>query len=893
MNSSGIKRGLAVSAISALAVAGIPALASPASADVNDVINVAFEGPARNGSTGAGNGAIIVLETKGITELEAQNLTVVDNDLEGSANDATQTIGAVTVLDYREDDGTPAPAETNEFGNNDGFDEIVIQVPVTTTDVGDTAEFAVYLEEGGTAGVDATEPRAQLSIQTGGVPTTAEISPNSQTTAAGQQSAPYTVTLRDAGGRLTQLTGAENLDVTDSAPAAGTVTVTNDEITAGEILRGTTTFRATGNTEGAYTITVAGDTDTDGAGGDVADGPANLSSSAQLIVAKAVGTLTDDEVDIVTAADGWTGFGGGDYGVNSQDVPVRVDQTSIRIDIRSNTPAADANGTIVLTVASPNVTFGGQGSTTVSTTLDANGRGSLTITPDAGTVQEGDVVNIDGGGLDLQLDFQRGTVSEVNAEAETYVSKIDGTVDITVVTTDQFGLPAAGAFVEAQRTGANTDAQPQARKATDANGRATFTFTDVNATNGSTDTVTFRAFRDQFAANPIDPDGDSNFAEHFDTATIRYTTDGQGSDFNLSLDNVNTGSPTYDPTTVSVVPFSDTNTSNTPANGVNDDEVVELAIAGGDNGAPATVTVDNGALILRNGETRLSEGAASERIVLPESNAPQSIRIVGTKSGLTTVTVTSGGRTKTAQFTVTAQTDPTQARNVTVSAQDDEVAQGEQQATFIAVVTDAFGNPLRGYPVGALNIQVSGPGAFQDSDATTNPAGEARINVRLDDDAEGPVTIRVQGLNPGGNTNQFGAAENQLDPTAAAGSAQGLSASSNVTEATVNVIPGEGPDTPPATIVATATGSNRASDGYDRIRVSVDKPEAAADAAVELYKVNAQGKVRRVKTKSLNSNGRATFVRKDLNGKKSSKYFAKVRPTDTSKGDRTKAVFIK
>ena len=69
MISSGIKRGLAASAVSALAVAGLPLLASSASAAAGDSIAVAWVGPVLNGGT---MGGVVVLKTKGVSQAEAE-----------------------------------------------------------------------------------------------------------------------------------------------------------------------------------------------------------------------------------------------------------------------------------------------------------------------------------------------------------------------------------------------------------------------------------------------------------------------------------------------------------------------------------------------------------------------------------------------------------------------------------------------------------------------------------------------------------------------------------------------------------------------------------------------------------------------------------------------------
>ena len=87
MNSSGTKRGLAVAAVSALAVAGIPALATSANAATGDTLTVVSAGPALNG----GNvGAVVVLKTSGRT-VTTRTISLSRHCLAGRRSQDTQT----------------------------------------------------------------------------------------------------------------------------------------------------------------------------------------------------------------------------------------------------------------------------------------------------------------------------------------------------------------------------------------------------------------------------------------------------------------------------------------------------------------------------------------------------------------------------------------------------------------------------------------------------------------------------------------------------------------------------------------------------------------------------------------------------------------------------------
>jgi hypothetical protein len=561
----------------------------------------------------------------------------------------------------------------------------------------------------------------------------------------------------------------------------------------------------------------------------------------------------------VTAADDWAGFGDGTAGGTTL---VRVDQGSVRIDFKSADPVNDANTTVTLTLdggagpAPAGITFGGQQMATVSTVLDANGVGSITITPDAFTVQDGDQIVV-GGTFAQTLVFQRAAPDSLEAEQDPYFGMLDGSVTIVATVFDQFGLPFTTGFAGAQRPGTgtgtpNTDAAPQL-KPVGANGETSFTFTDTTQTADGVDDVNLMWFEDQFSPAP-----DATGLTH-----IKWTVDGMGANFVTSLEGNSTEDPTYTPATVTIIPLADT-----VANAA--DEAATLAVASGEPNATVDLSVDGGAMLLAPGETTLAQGAATGTDTLDGAGAlPAGWQIIGTESGVVTLTVTAAGRTETAQFTVGAQTDVSKARNVTVSGPA-EVPAGTDQITFTAVITDAFGNGIGNIPVSALNIQVTGDASFQDSDAVTNAAGEINLNVRVDDDAVGgDVTITVTGLPGAGN--QFGAAANRLQASSATDDGMGLTASSNVATATTAVVPKVG-------LNLKLSGSSKGK--KDKIKVNAN--DNGAGLVAKLFRGG-----KKIGQHALNNSGGYTFTVKDKNGKKVTKYTVKIAATPATKAAST------
>jgi hypothetical protein len=853
MNSSGIKRGLAGSAVAALAVTGIPFLASSADAATGDVIQVQSTGTARNAGD---QGALVVLNTRGIDptllDLAGTDLT---NDGENNATQSAEIVpGSATRI---------ASGATGDLTPGNGLDQISLRVAATTPPGGDnTADFTVFEDEDGDSAVDLTEARTQASVKTTGPAASVDVTPSSQSAPSGEPSAAYTVTIRDADGNVTQLDSSESLTLdngTGDATFGGAGD--GDVIDADEILDGTAQFTAEGTATGPQTFTVAA-VDT--------DAPSDVSGSDTAVLnVTASATLTNDDIDVVTGADSSNG------GSAEDPTYVRIDQSSVRLDIDSN-DAADANSTVTFTVTGNGVTFnGGKPTTTVTTTLDANGVGSVTITPDAGSIQAGDGFTVNGAGIsNLDFVFERSEVSAASVDAPSLVyTQVDTPTSVTVTVTDQFGNPAAGAQVSAESAGTGVN-NTQPRQTTNAAGQTTFTFPAGDTQAGDVDTITYTVFQD--AATP---DGDGIPAT--EDTTVKYTADGKGPDYQITLDSLSTEAPTYSPDDVTVIPLADAVADNN--GGPTGDEIAHLTIASGEAGAPVTVSVDNGALILSGGN-KLTDGKSSVT-----GQVGDTFEIVGTKSGIVTVTTTSGGRTETAQLTVEGQTDPNTARNVTVSGPA-TVPAGTDQITYTAVVTDAFGNPIANFPRSVigdelLNIQVSGPGHFQDGDTQSNANGEIKLNVAVDSGAAGDITIKVTGQNGAflGGT-QFGAQADRLTATSNSDDAKGLPASSNVATATTAV---EGPVVEPT--VQYPHMHVKGIDKGKRDLLQVDAIDAAGGATVTLYRRIPGADLKPIKEAVLNENGDFTFRVHDGNGTKVTRYTVKltgneaVRPANKSR----------
>jgi hypothetical protein len=779
MNSSGIKRGLATTAVSALAIAGLPLFASSASAVNGDVITVASVGPARDGGE---LGSLIVLETKGLTQTEVNtalgdgpvgtedsSLKVIAQDLTSDPTTALQTIGQVEFVSFVAD-----ADDASKFGKNDGFDEVTVRVTVDTRTTGDIAKFAIYADDNDDNDVDSSEAATNVEVQTSGAPASLAATPTFQSAPVGADSGDYVVTLQDSAGRTTQLTGTEVIEFDQlSGPAGGTADFTPDgPITAAGVGNdGKFSFVASGNVAGLYRLQ-PGAFSAAGAATPLASTIVNLDVNGATADNDSIDA---EEINLVTGADDRDGFG-----KTTDAAQVRTDQTSITFqidDARVQTAGAgtpdtaddvfvdQANRVVSLTATSAEVTFGGQTSQTQTVTLNAQGQGSVTFTVDAASIADGDSFTVDGASLvsPFVVNYEAAEVADGDADQTTYLSAFDGTVNPVFTVVDQYGNPVQGVFVSYELDGGANDTAgaESARVETNEAGQATFSITDedASATNRLADTIIFRVYDGRISTNELTAASDSG-------SKIEYSADGQGADFLLTVDGQTPGSLAYDPT---IVPLTD-------GIGESNAERGTLNIVGGTTGAAATVTVDGGARILAN-NNELDDATTSKTGLVGDT-----YQIVGTTEGVVNVTVTSGGKTQTATLTVEApENNAATARNIELEGPEGGVA--GDVVEFTATITDAFGNPVTGFDDNNIDARITGPGNDQGASGDSDVNGEITYSVEITQGASNPVTLRLEA-----DGAQFGADANELTDATPATAAPGLTASVDTASATVEVV---------------------------------------------------------------------------------------------------------
>lgn len=738
MNSSGIKRGLATTAVSALAIAGIPFIASSASASPTE-LTVASVGPVRDGNTAGGTVVFSVPENTAVSEA---TLKLIRSDLTGTAgnqNTPNQNVSIVTGSFVATPEGDEA------FGSKTATDEFSVRIAVDTNPTGATANFAAFIDSGATADqVDASELRTQVAVTTAGAPTQVVISPDSNTTATTVASPEYTATIRDAEGRLTQAVTGEGFAITGTGGAVATPAA----LTPALLADGSEKFTAQAATGGTKTLTIAGT-------GTV---PASVSDTASLVVLEQA-MITPDEFDIVTGADTYEkgeAFGG--------TYAVRVDQDTITFDFASKDTSSPADGpddagkVILLTLNSASgLKFDGETTRTYSVVLGADGKGSLSVKPTGINEASSFTFAATGSGIaSTTVDFDRaGQGATVAATPAVYVTKIGSPTTVTVKATDKFGNAVSAPTQVSITRGARNGSTETARQTVGTDGTATFTLPDVGTT-AAAENFGVNVYDDQFDATATAGTG----------GTINYTADGLGDDFNVGGISANAAD-------TKITPLYDS------AAGAGDS--VTVNISGATANTPVKVSVDNDALVLRTGETNLTQGSATDTFTLAGTTG--SFQVVGTKLGVVNVTIENAGRTEVYKLTVTREAlsavqIAATARNVELDGPTEAVAGGV--ATYTATVTDAFGNTVPGVAANDVVFTVSGPANLQNKEAATDANGEIEQTILLTDNANSDVTVRVTGQNA-----QFGKPANSV---VVANDAPGITASSATAAVTAEVV---------------------------------------------------------------------------------------------------------
>ncbi|HEY1119064.1 MAG TPA: hypothetical protein VGE43_15230, partial [Acidimicrobiales bacterium] len=478
MNSSGIKRGLAGAAVAALAVTGLPFLASSASAAPGDTLTQGDTGPVRNGNAAGGS---VIIKSNSVA-IDPADIVVTDASYAGAnpiagGNDVTSPAFDVDVLSF-------TLLDPNKDGDNDiltgdlkfadGTYHYNLQTAVTLG-TATKATFGIVEDVAGD-GVNASDPKTTVEVTPTGAPASVDVSTTQPATVEGNPVA-FSVVVKDASGATTQLVAGEEFDVTASAG----VTLSDSVLDSTDLNDGTATFTGTPGIASPDTMTVT-------VTGSTPPAPSITDSATVSVFDNA--TITTDEFKFDTGADTWQD------GVTAFGTPtqVRVDQNSVTFSFQSKDGADpdstpdDAGKVVGLVLDSVDgVTFNGTnpatapgGNVVVPVVLDSAGKGSVTVA--LGGVTAGATWTFSGPGSSIAtttVTMARAAASSVAPDADVYVSKIGAATQVVVTVKDQFGNPIGAPAQVSITRGARNGATTTARQTVDANGQATFSLPDA------------------------------------------------------------------------------------------------------------------------------------------------------------------------------------------------------------------------------------------------------------------------------------------------------------------------------------------------------------------------------------------------------------------------------
>jgi len=740
-----LKRRVALGAVAAVGAAGLVTIAAPAANAAVSALTVTvnpFRGVTGNGpssisaivtTTGTDTGTLVGTITSAPTPAVADSVTNVavgDTITSSEAVVDWATAGAAGVTLGTRRAGAASTAKFSTPG---------------------TYGITWWLDNGTRNNlIDAGEPYSVSTITVGGTPTSLSLA-SAALTVAGTGPKTFSVILKDSSGTVTALNGSERVTMLVTS-AIETMTVTGGTASSNRVI---TALGAPNTTNTAVGYIAAGDTATATSGAytvsaalsGAASGTIAFNLGGSLIPATAVtGTLTASAAAYatsiaiantvgVTASNGATKPGATAVSTSGKYVaPYVMDTgTSAAFAVQANaTTASTLSFKIVGTAGSiVNVKASGTNVTSATTpvTLDASGNGTFTVTPTtaAGTVTVTTAIK-DAAGTPQDTGYTATYTSAVVSAGAMAATGITSTPDLSTVTSqivktgatstikinvkDQYGVAkqfyaVTGTLSAASRNYGVTITQ----QFTDANGDATLTLTDAStSTTNLSDVITVQVTA---------PGSASPLLSSLNTLTISYSTSGTYAALTLTGGTTTT-------TTVSKAVLQLDNATNyavtlTPS--------LKDAAGSAISGVALTYTGSDG-VKFRSAVATPTAGGDKSTLTAASQTA---IYAYGTKPGVATVTVTGGGLSATATFTVSAISAVTTARKIELAAAANK---------FTATVTDGWGNPVAGVLVNfATTSQGIFGGGVTSTSAVTDAAGTATAVVNSADGKAGSVTV--------------------------------------------------------------------------------------------------------------------------------------------------------
>jgi hypothetical protein len=578
----------------------------------------------------------------------------------------------------------------------------------------------------------------------------------SESTVSPSGASTLTITLLDAASKVTQPGSSDALAVTTTAGSLGSASISATNIydgtadnvlttsaTAGASHTVTVTPQGTLGTLAAKTVTIANNSTVINV--ETGTGIA-FTVTAPADAAAVAGTVSGDNRTQSVR----TGSSAITVGVTSAKV-----SATIRLKIVAN--AGTVDGTVYTTPVYKNVTTDAAGAGSVSFVLGAG----ATITGKTVTVSQVTVANaaIDPDGASsatetkfviTQADAATSTSLTTASPAGAIVKKLAATTSVKVTVADQFdGGLGAGWTIRAYR-GTKDAANLLDTKATNAAGEATVTVTPlatVVADGAETYVYTYQA------------PGGSESAAISNTTVVTYTTTGEISSLSVAISGTTGATTPVTDTTlaaaVTILPAIKVPTDGT-ANTASGDKIYTKASAAitGSTAAEvitlaANATADNSSVFTASEGAFLSTTSSTAwnlGVKTLEGADSANVYVFATKTGLHTITITSGGKTSTVQFW--AYNLATDYYSVSATSENAKPNAGSN-VVVTATVKDIFGNPLT-EATSIFTAKASGKvrlaGQALSQAISTDTTGSALFSVIADSTSgAGTITIALTG----------------------------------------------------------------------------------------------------------------------------------------------------
>jgi hypothetical protein len=397
-----------------------------------------------------------------------------------------------------------------------------------------------------------------------------------------------------------------------------------------------------------------------------------------------------------------------------------------------------------------------------------------------------------------------------NLAGNTMKAAVASTNTVTFIVKDGFGSAVSGASVKVQHNrtanGANSDLTAVT---TDANGAASYTFTDALTLAASGLTTLNRAGTVQYYVQTANASDNLSGTNTINYTTASFLTPGSLTATGNEVTNtVGAASGTYN--------LVDTVISETLT--VKTDTGTVMA------GIPYSATISSGLYERKNyasGNSQLSG--------FTDSNGQAFIRVACYKSGAQTVTWTVGTLTKTVDLTCQSTSSKLRALSVASTKADAAV---DQTTEITVTATDIYGNVV---PSASLTVTYTGSNArivsyngAQGSSATTDSAGQLVIGVYADKAGTGTLRVTTTGgvLATTTTTTQGVAPIARVDDLSVTVTSAGVSAVQAAADAATDAA-SEAIDAANAATDA----ANLAAEAADAATVAAEEARDAADAA--------------------------------------------------------------